>query len=374
MTARKYQEMNGMKAITNLECPGHGSVTTLTISSGNITPVHDMHLIDGEGAASDTLSNILNTESAEYDEVFLYAGAQAITVEHNAGGVGSIFLLSGINTSLSPTVPMKIIRRGTDWYETGASSGSSSALFGDGSDGDVVISSNTTLTEDKNYNNLTVDATFTLNTGGFIVRVLGTLLNNGIITDEDSGGSAGAFGVGGNEGIIINGYRSGNGGEDGEDGDNGTGSSFTAGGAGGTGGKGGGVVIIYASTLNNVGLIHANGEDGGNGGGGVTGAGGTGGGGGGGSAGTSGIVLVTYSTVILFGTIECLNGKSGTGGGGGSSLNVGGTTGGAGGGGGSGIDSDYALAGAGAPTNTVGGVNGTAGEASNHCRRSWRWW
>ena len=38
---------------------GHGTVTTLVISSGDITPLNDMHKIDGESASNDFLDNIL---------------------------------------------------------------------------------------------------------------------------------------------------------------------------------------------------------------------------------------------------------------------------------------------------------------------------
>jgi hypothetical protein len=54
------------------------------------------------------------------------------------------------------------------------------ALFGDGSDGNVEISSDTTLTRDMYYNSLTIDAGVTLNPGGYRIFVAGTLtLDNG---------------------------------------------------------------------------------------------------------------------------------------------------------------------------------------------------
>lgn len=62
-------------------------------------------------------------------------------------------------------------------------------FFGTGADGDVTISSNTTLTRDMHYNNLTVNATFTLNTDGYSVYVKEKLLNNGIIADNGSNAS-----------------------------------------------------------------------------------------------------------------------------------------------------------------------------------------
>jgi len=168
---------------------GHGTVTTLTISSGAIIPIHDMHIVAGEGAANDNLDTITNTESAEFDEVKLFAGSQTITVRN---GVGNIFTLSGDNDQLSTTVSRLFVRRGTDWYETGGS-GSSKLLgfFGDGSDGDVTISSNTTLTETKFYNNLTINAGITLDgtASPQVIYVKDTLTINGTISMSGKGTS-----------------------------------------------------------------------------------------------------------------------------------------------------------------------------------------
>jgi hypothetical protein len=48
-------------------------------------------------------------------------------------------------------------------------------VYGTGSDSDVTISANTTLTTDKFYNNLTINDNITLNCGGYRVFVKGTL-------------------------------------------------------------------------------------------------------------------------------------------------------------------------------------------------------
>lgn len=64
-------------------------------------------------------------------------------------------------------------------------------IFGDGSDGTVVISSNTTLARDMFYDVLTIDNGFTLNTGGFRVFCKTSLTNNGTIArDGVAGGNA----------------------------------------------------------------------------------------------------------------------------------------------------------------------------------------
>lgn len=128
--------------------------------------------------------------------------------------------------------------------------------FGDGSDGDVVISSNTTLTGDKNYTSLTINAGVELNCNGYKIHCSGKITNNGTIKNNGgAGGDAnyttrGIAGVGAGGGSLeagldgkIGGSAGGNGvnGENknpsiaGENGANG-GTNSNGGGTGGTGG------------------------------------------------------------------------------------------------------------------------------------------
>jgi len=65
-------------------------------------------------------------------------------------------------------------------------------IFGDGSDGDVTISGDTTITRDMYYNNLTINSTKTLNPGGYRIFVKNTLTNNGIISTNGNFGEDGA--------------------------------------------------------------------------------------------------------------------------------------------------------------------------------------
>lgn len=60
--------------------------------------------------------------------------------------------------------------------------------FGDGSDGDVTISVDTTLTADMNYNNLTVNAGITLYPDGYVIYVKETLTLNGTINRNGNDG------------------------------------------------------------------------------------------------------------------------------------------------------------------------------------------
>lgn len=68
------------------------------------------------------------------------------------------------------------------------------SVYGDGSDGDVTISTNTTLARDMYYNNLTINSTIVLNPNGYRIYVAWTLTNNGIIRRNGNDGAAGAYG------------------------------------------------------------------------------------------------------------------------------------------------------------------------------------
>lgn len=93
---------------------GHGTVTTLTVATGAVVPINDMHKLDGEGAAADDLDTITNTETLEFDELDLLSGAQTVTITNS----GNIVTLSGADVILSTTVPTHLRRAGTSWFET----------------------------------------------------------------------------------------------------------------------------------------------------------------------------------------------------------------------------------------------------------------
>jgi hypothetical protein len=73
-------------------------------------------------------------------------------------------------------------------------------LFGDGSDGDVVISAPTSLSKDMFYNDLTINNGITLTSNGFRIYVKGTLTNNGTISNPGGNGGNSSAGVGGTAG------------------------------------------------------------------------------------------------------------------------------------------------------------------------------
>lgn len=210
------------------------------------------------------------------------------------------------------------------------------ALFGDGSDGDVTISSATTLARDMYYRNLTVAAGQTLDAGGYRIFVSGTLTLSdgakisrdgnphftGMLGDAQPGaglpaGTLGASGagavVGANGGSVTNSL----GGNAGDGADAGSGGQATApdDGAGGSGVFHSAVQAISGRSLDAV-LV----EGGAGGGGGATTADGAGGGGG-------GVVMIAARTVTLAGSSARFSadggdGGPGAGGGGGGAVVV----------------------------------------------------
>lgn len=137
------------------------------------------------------------------------------------------------------------------------------AIFGDGSDGDVVISSNTNLTRDMFYDDLTVNNGVTLSTKGYRIFCSGTLTNNGTIENNGAAGTngtAGAKGAGGAAGVTGS-LGGGGAGGDGYQAPVDVPAIYSGGGGGG----GAGDVFIAAKTIVNSGTISANGGAGGNG-------------------------------------------------------------------------------------------------------------
>lgn len=134
---------------------------------------------------------------------------------------------------------------------------SGSALFGDGSDGNVTISVPTTLTRDMYYNNLVVNSN--LNTAGARIFVKGTLSGTGGII-SNNGGDASSFTHGNAAGTITlgGGFIGGDGGNIGGAGSGGDGPSPTqwvggSAGSGGTGTAGGGGITATNRPLQNMG-------------------------------------------------------------------------------------------------------------------------
>lgn len=197
-------------------------------------------------------------------------------------GGNSVGLTPGASTAFysgptgSPTVT--ITQTGV-LTATGATINGSSitfeAIFGDGSDGDVTINADTSLSSDMYYNNLTVNSTKNLTCNGYRIFVKNTLTNNGTIKANGNSGtnaSGTTLGNGGGAtptGSILGGVAGGNGsgggsvgvgsaGQPGTSITKGIGANGIIGGAGGTrtggytGGTGGAAGTITGTIYNKV--------------------------------------------------------------------------------------------------------------------------
>ena len=276
--------------------------------------------------------------------------------------------------------------------------------FGDGSDGNITISSPTTLTRDMYYNNLIVNST--LNTANFRIFVAGTLSGNGTIQNNGGNGgnasgiTAGAAGTAVSAGYftslpgLIGGAGSNNGINPGTNGSNSSLSIGVNGVAGGSGGVYGAVPPNPTTGGTTTGILERIGQlkwqtlsaldlaingtltkyngsaSSGSGGGGDNYNGNSYSGGGGGSGAPGGIIYIAVN--IFSGTFSI----SVTGGNGGNGGNAAGTQSGGGGGGGGGsggvsyiIYNTKSWAGSYVLTGGTGGTggtgNGSMGASSN---------
>ncbi len=260
-------------------------------------------------------------------------------------------------------------------WSTPTSSSGGLSIYGNGADGDVTVTGNTTLTSDMYYDDLTINSGVNLCSNGYKVFVKGTLTLNGKIHNNGSAGSGPSGGSGANKATLGSGtVKSGATSSGATVGQTVSAENYCAGGSGGAGGTGiynggaggsaqaissiyGGKSILYSSIQAIMGGLFLAGDvaykiNGGNAGG-SGGGDGTNYGGGGGGAG--GGVLVCAKTITGSGSIEAKggNGAAGTGG------NAGG--GGAGGGGFVVVISDSDIS---SLTINVGGGTGGSGAGS----------
>ena len=245
----------------------------------------------------------LKSTNADNANTATTAGNVTGVVQITNGGTGSatqnfVDLTSnqtiGGNKTFSGTLSGNVVQAATQY------------IFGDGSDGDVTITTATTLTRDMYYHNLTISDFMSLNPGGYRIFVSGTLtlgLGASIARDGNAGtGSSGGAGLGVSQlntlGLSADGGTMNNFG--GDEVNSLGGSGGLGGGTRPTGGTaavpfgsagGGGVFRSAIQALSGRSLdgVIVNGGAGGGGG-----AIGTGGGGGGG-----GVVVVSARTVVL---------------------------------------------------------------------------
>lgn len=278
-------------------------------------------------------------------------------------------------------------------------------VFGDGSDGDVTISSNTTLTRSMYYEKLTVNSGVSLNTGNVRVCVRTSLVNAGTIHANGGNGGAGTnvFGNGQPGGTAGAGngnaseFQQGAGVSGATKPANPAGTGIAPGGAGGDSdpvfGSAGGAVqaqagLVFTLTPHLIVSPTVRYTAGGGGGGGGAGQdngpadpGGTGGGSGAGG----GVVWIAAHTIVNTGTISA---NGGNGGAGGAGTGTGWAAGGGGGGGGGMVFLTYyhltrgtlsvaggtgGAGGAGGAGTTTAGADGGAGDLLLWNMASGRW-
>lgn len=338
------------------------STTVKGISKLSVNPVSPTNPI--AVGDNDTRVPPINTSTMTTGQVEALAGTSGTPSSSNkyvtdadTTGTGSVVRSSVLNSLLAST------------------------LFGDGSDGDVTISSNTSLSRDMFYNNLTIDSTKVLSTAGYRIYVYGTLTNNGTIRHNGSNATTYTGGAGAVSGTLAGGSAGG---------DGLTGTLSYGGGAGG----GAGVIWIAANTIAVEGTIEAKGGNGANGvsaGGtlvsgsgnngtaisktliqsGTGGAGGIGGSTTGGSGGTiSSSNMGTKSPILMtefIDTLAMLALAGGSGGGAGGVNSSGGSVGSGGGGGGQGgvIFEMYKTLTTSGTKTVTGGTGGTGAGAVN---------
>ncbi|HTR71909.1 MAG TPA: hypothetical protein VMH41_16995 [Mycobacteriales bacterium] len=137
--------------------------------------------------------------------------------------------------------------RGTHFHPAG---GGAHWLYGDGSDGSVTISVNTTLSRDMYYSSLTINNGIVLTTAGFAIYCSGTITNNGTIDNSGGAGGSKVAGAGAAAGRLGGGTNGGAGTSSVGAGAGGTVLNNAMGGAGGAGGGDGTHAGGGAGTLN----------------------------------------------------------------------------------------------------------------------------
>ena len=102
------------------ELPGGSAASMLTIVSGVIIPTLGCHTVEGEGAASDDLTNITTTNTPDGRLLLLtcYNAAHIITLKHAAGGAGQLDLQGAADVDLGADDAWILLKRtSADWHE-----------------------------------------------------------------------------------------------------------------------------------------------------------------------------------------------------------------------------------------------------------------
>lgn len=180
-----------------------GGGKVLVAIAQNATGEATFTVLSGQGGQNiDASSIVANSITAnELSTSIVYAGVITIDTAGNihsgqsSYNTGTGFFLGNVTGTPKFSIGDASANNSLTWdgstLRVNGSTINFGDVYGDGSDGAVVISGDTTLTRDMFYTNLTIDSTFTLNTGGFRVHCTGTLTVNGTIGRPGSAGGAG---------------------------------------------------------------------------------------------------------------------------------------------------------------------------------------
>lgn len=364
-----------------------GNVAGKQASGNYVTALTGDVTASGPGSVAATIAAnaVTNAKAAQM-------GANTIKGNNTAGTANAADLTaSQVNTVLGTITALS-----GDVTATGAGGSAAATIvapadFGDGSDGAVTISGNTTLTRDMFYSSLTVNSSVILTTNGWKIFCSGTVTNNGTIRSTNvaadgsnanaqtggalgSGSSGGSLGGAGGGGVGATGIVTAATGAQGGAGVASTGMGGNSGstGQGGNAGANNGGAARSANSetstpfrtltnhlLNGTTLISGGcGAPGGNAGAGD----GTNLSGGGGGGGGGGCVLMMWAKTIVNNSGASINSDGGKGGNGGNASLTGNSAGGSGGAGGGG-GCVYLVYSSLSGTGTITAAGGAAGSA-----------
>ena len=165
--------------------PANATITISANPSGTITPTDSIVVCAAHTGTSGTITKLVNTNTNEYDFLYLFADTgDTITLTHTSGtpsNAGEVVLLGEANKTLDEKVPTIIVRKGNFWYEYGGSP----VIAGTG-----LSKSAATLSIDSTVTTLTGSQTLTNKT--LTSPVINTGVSGSAILDSDtmSGASA----------------------------------------------------------------------------------------------------------------------------------------------------------------------------------------
>jgi len=198
----QYVSLDGPQTVYGIKSfsvfPGTTSTTALPTANNQFVTKYYADTVVSTGFTSANIDATTGLKAA---------GTSPEKVQINASSTGSIAFDSNGKLYVNPTFNSGVLFNSTTTFvATTTQNGdviyaSSSSMFrvnpyGDGSDGDVTISANTTNTRDMFYNNLTLSGAAINNTGGYRIFVKGKLTRSGTAKITNNGGAGGAGGAG----------------------------------------------------------------------------------------------------------------------------------------------------------------------------------